>query len=422
MEERGMKNYRYLIIGGGLTGDAAVRGIRELDSEGSIGMISGEPYQPYTRPSLSKGLWKGRPIEKIWRNTQDVGAELFLGRMVIDIEPMEKYVRDDKGDEYAYDKLLLATGGSPIRLPFGDDNIIYYRGFHDYLRLHALSERGERFLVIGGGFIGSEIAAALTTVGKKVIMVFLDDAIGAHIYPADLSSFLNNYYREKGVEVVPNDAVANLRKYGKHITVETKNGRTFEVDGVIAGIGIRPNVELAQRAGLYVENGIMVNQHLQTSDPDIYAAGDVANFFHSALGKRVRVEHEDNAIAMGKLAGRNMAGLNEFYNHIPMFYSDLFDLGYEAVGELNSKLITVADWQEPFKKGVIYYLNDSRVQGVLLWNMWNAVQAARSLIGEPGPVQLADLAGRLWSKDMHTTAIVAAGTDKGRIHEIDKPV
>ncbi|HJS19351.1 MAG TPA: FAD-dependent oxidoreductase [Anaerolineales bacterium] len=417
-----MKDYQYLIIGGGLTGDAAVRGIRELDSEGSIGMISGEPYQPYTRPSLSKGLWKGRPIEKIWRNTQDLGAELHLGRMVIDIEPMEKYVRDDKGNEYAYDKLLLATGGSPIRLPFGDDNIIYYRGFHDYLRLHTLSERGERFLVIGGGFIGSEIAATLTTVGKKVIMVFLDDSIGANIYPADLSSFLNNYYREKGVEVVPNDAVANLEKQGKNITVQTKNGRTFEVDGVVAGIGIRPNVELAQQAGLYIENGIMVNQHLQTSDPDIYAAGDVANFFHSALEKRVRVEHEDNALAMGKLAGRNMAGMNEFYTHVPMFYSDLFDLGYEAVGELNSQLITVADWQEPFKKGVIYYLNDSRVQGVLLWNMWNTARAARSLIGELGPVQLTDLAGRLWSKDEHATAIVAAGADKGRIHEIDKLV
>jgi NADPH-dependent 2,4-dienoyl-CoA reductase/sulfur reductase-like enzyme len=402
-----MKNYQYLIIGGGLTGDAAVRGIRELDAKGSIGMISREPYQPYTRPSLSKGLWKGRPVEKIWRNTQDMGAELHLGRTVTEIDPKRKYVRDDKGNQYTYDKLLLATGGSPIRLPFGADNIIYFRGFHDYLRLRDISEKGEQFIVIGGGFIGSEIAAALTSVGKKVVIVFLEEAIGANIYPADLAHFLNDYYREKGVDVLNNDAVAHLEKHGDTITVQTRSGRSFEVDGVVAGIGIRPNIEVAQQAGLYVENGIMVNQHLQTSEPDIYAAGDVANFFHSALGKRVRVEHEDNALAMGKLAGRNMAGADEAYTHVPMFYSDLFDLGYEAVGELDSKLVTVADWEEPFKKGVVYYLNDDHIRGVLLWNMWNSVTAARTLIGERGPLKLSTIKERQAGKDKDITAIVA---------------
>jgi NADPH-dependent 2,4-dienoyl-CoA reductase/sulfur reductase-like enzyme len=403
-----MKAYRYLIVGGGLTGDAAARGIRELDAKGSIGMIGGEPYQPYTRPSLSKGLWKGRPVEKIWRNTQDLGAELHLGRTVTEIDPKRKYVRDDGGNQYTYDRLLLATGGSPIRLPFGGDNIIYYRGFHDYLRLRTISEKGERFLVIGGGFIGSEIAAALTSVGKKVVMVFLEDAIGATIYPPDLSRFLNEYYRENGVEVLTNDAVANLEKQGDRITVYIRSGKSFEVDGVVAGIGIRPNVELAQQAGLYIENGIRVNQQLQTSDPHIYSAGDVANFFHSALGKRVRVEHEDNALAMGKLAGQNMAGANELYTHVPMFYSDLFDLGYEAVGELDSRLATVADWEDPFKKGVVYYLKDDQVHGVLLWNMWNSVPAARALIGERGPLKLSTLKERQAGTGKDVTAIVAA--------------
>jgi NADPH-dependent 2,4-dienoyl-CoA reductase/sulfur reductase-like enzyme len=383
-----------------------------LDAEGSIGLISMEPDPPYTRPNLSKGLWKGRPLEKIWRNTESLGAELYLGRKVTQLDPPKKYLRDDTGEEYTYDKLLLATGGSPIRLPFGDENIIYYRDFQDYQCLRAWTERGEYFLVIGGGFIGSEIAAALTMIGKKVVMVFPEASIGANIYPSDLSGFLNDYYREKGVEVIPDDLVASLEPTGDRSTVRTKSGRVFEVDGVVAGIGIRPNLELAQQAGLQVENGIVVDEHLLTSAPDIYAAGDVANFFHAALGKRVRVEHEDNAIKMGRLAGRNMAGADEPYAHIPMFYSDLFDLGYEAVGELSSKLETVADWEDPFKKGVVYYLGEDRVRGVLLWNVWDSVPEARALLSVPGPFRAVDLKGRLSSKDGKATSMVLLGANK----------
>ena len=390
-----MKHYQYLIIGGGLAGDAAARGIRELDTKGSIGMFSTELNPPYTRPELSKGLWKGHPLEKVWRGTKDLGVELLLGRKVIHLDPLEKCIRDEQGDEYTFGKLLLATGGSPARLPFGGDDIIYFRDLQDYHHLRALSERGEQFLVIGGGFIGSEIAAALTMVGKNVVMVFPDETIGANVYPSDLSHYLNDYYRQKGVEVVTNDSVTGLEKSGDRFMVRTRNGRAFEVDGVVAGIGIRPNLELATQSGLQVENGIIVDEHLLTSAPDIFAAGDVANFHHSALGKRVRVEHEDNAIHMGRLAGRNMAGANESYTHVPMFYSDLFELGYEAVGEINSKMETVADWEEPFQKGTIYYLDPSnqRVRGILLWNVWGQVDRARALIAEAQPFKAADVKG-----------------------------
>lgn len=407
-----MKHYQYLIIGGGLTGDAAARGILELDVAASIGMISKESDPPYARPSLSKGLWKGRPVGKIWRNTRDLGVELYLERTVTDLDPTRKYLRDNAGGEYTYDKLLLATGGSPIRLPFGDDNIIYYRDFQDYHRLRAATERGEHFLVIGGGFIGSEIAAALTMIGKKVVMIFPEKSIGANIYPSDLSQFLNDFYREKGVEVVAGDAVTSLEKTGDRSIVRTRAGRSFEVDGVVAGIGIRPNLELAQQAGLQVDNGIVVNEHLLTSAPDIFAAGDVAKFYHSALGKGVRVEHEDNALRMGKLAGRNMAGADEPYTHVPMFYSDLFELGYEAVGELSSKLETVADWEEPFKKGVVYYLSEGRVRGVLLWNVWDAVPEARALLKAVGPFRAAELIGRLSSENQQSTSMVLMGANK----------
>ena len=390
-----MKHYKYLILGGGLAGDAAVRGIRELDVDGSIGMLSAEPDPPYLRPALSKGLWKGRPLEKIWRNTQNLNVEMHLGRKVTQLGAQKKSLRDVGGEEYTFDKLLLATGGSPIRLPFGGENILYYRSLQDYHRLRAMSEKGEHFLVIGGGFIGSEIAAALTMVGKKVTMVFLEQAIGELIYPKELASFLNDYYRQKGVDVVTGDSVASVDETGGRFKVRTKSGRAFDVDGVVAGIGIRPNVELAREAGLTVSNGVEVNAHLETSVTDIYAAGDVASFQHLALGKRVRVEHEDNALWMGKLAGRNMAGASETYDHTPMFYSDLFELGYEAVGELSSKLETVSDWQEPFQKGVVYYLEGGRVRGVLLWNVWKQVDAARALLTEPGPFTEKDLKGRI---------------------------
>jgi NADPH-dependent 2,4-dienoyl-CoA reductase/sulfur reductase-like enzyme len=390
-----MKQYQYLIVGGGLTGDSAVQGIRELDANGTIGMFSMELDPPYTRPHLSKGLWKGRPLEKIWRNTQKLDVAMHLGSRLVHLDPLEKCVRDEQGEEYSFDKLLLATGGSVNRLPYGGDNVIYFRDLHDYHRLRALSDQKERFLVIGGGFIGSEIAAALTMVGKKVVMVFPDQSIGANIYPNDLSHFLTDYYRDKSVDVLTNDSVEDLQKDGSRITVRTRSGRSFDVDGVVAGIGIRPNTQLAEQSGLQVDNGIIVDEHLLTAAQGVYAAGDIANFYHVALGRRVRVEHEDNAIHMGKLAGRNMAGADDSYTHIPMFYSDLFDLGYEAVGDISSKLQTVEDWQEPFKKGVIYYLDQEHVRGVLLWNVWDQLANARALLMDGGPFQALDLKGKI---------------------------
>ena len=169
----------------------------------------------------------------------------------------------------------------------------------------------------------------------------------------------------------------------------------IEADGVVAGLGIQPNVALAEQAGLAVEDGILVDEHLRTSQEAIYAAGDVANFPNPALGRRLRVEHEDNANTMGAAAGRNMAGAARPYTHLPFFYSDLFDLGYEAVGDLDARLETVADWKEPYREGVVYYLGDGRVRGVLLWNVWEQVDAARRLIAEPGPFRAQDLRGRL---------------------------
>jgi NADPH-dependent 2,4-dienoyl-CoA reductase/sulfur reductase-like enzyme len=393
-----MTHYKYLIVGGGMTADSAVKGIREVDADGAIGLLSAEPDPPYDRPPLSKGMWKGKPLEKIWRGTQDRGAELHLDCKIVSLDARNKRISDSAGTQHSYDKLLLATGGKPRRLPFGDDHIIYYRTLRDYQRLRAATEDKQRFAVIGGGFIGSEIAAALAMQGKQVTMVFPEGGIGELVYPADVSRYLVDYYREKGVEVHPRDMIAGFEQRGDHgenLVLKEQDGKEIITDVIVAGIGIQPNTGLASEAGLKVEDGIVVDEFCRTSDPNIYAAGDVANFYNSTLDKRMRVEHEDNANTMGKIAGRNMAGASEKYDYLPMFYSDLFDIGYEAVGDLSSKLETFEDWQEQYQKGVIYYLNENRVRGVLLWNVWDQVSNARKLIEESGTLTHQELKGRL---------------------------
>lgn len=395
-----MPKYTYLIVGGGMTADSAVQGIREVDRTGSIGLVSTEAHPPYNRPPLSKGLWKGKPLGSIWRPTDSQGVALYLARTVQHLDPQNKRVTDDQGTVYDYDKLLLATGGTPRHLPFGGDHIIYYRTLDDYERLRALTGEGQRFAVIGGGFIGSEVAAALTLNGKAVVMAFPEEGIGSRVFPPDLARFLNDYYRQKGVEVLPGERVASLEmRTGRPVLkirhANSQGEREVVADGVVAGIGIQPNVDLARLGGLEVENGIRVDASLRTSHPDIYAAGDVANFYNPALGHRLRVEHEDNANTMGRLAGQAMAGRAVSNDYLPFFYSDLFELGYEAVGEVDSRLQTVADWKEPYREGVVYYLRDGRVRGVLLWNVWEQVDAARRLIAEAGPFRPENLKGRL---------------------------
>jgi len=383
-----MTSFRYLIIGGGMTADAAARAIRESDPSGTIGIISDDPHPPYNRPPLSKGLWKGDDPEKVvWRGTDKIGVELRLGRRATAVNAKQKTVTDDRGNVVSYDKLLLATGGTPRRLPMQTGQIIYYRTFDDYLRLRALANEKLRFVVLGGGFIGSEVAAALRIVSRDVTLLVPEDGIGARVFPADLSRFLVDYYREQGADVRTGEGLAGLQQSAGTVVIRTTHGKEIPADVIVAGLGIQPNVELAEQAGLRVENGIVVDELLKTSTPDIFAAGDVANFFNPALGTRIRVEHEDNANTMGAAAGRSMAGKGTPYTHLPFFYSDLFALGYEAVGELDPRLETESDWKQQFREGVVYYLKDGKVRGVLLWNTWGQVDNARAIIGTTGRLE-----------------------------------
>lgn len=389
-----MKKYKYIIIGGGMTGDAAVKGIRELDTEGSILMISNESQKPYARPPLSKGLWKTTPEEKIWKNTGELNVDFMLET---DAESLnnDKSVKLNNGENIFYDKLLLATGGKVNKLNFASDRIIYYRTFNDYKKLRKLSETLNNFAVIGGGFIGTEIAAALAMNTKKVTVIFQGEFLGERVFPADLAEYVTDYFKNKGVEILNRSNVNDISEAENKIKINTDNGKTVTADAVIAGIGIKPNTALALNAGIEISNGINTDENLMTNIPDIYAAGDAANFYNPLLNKRFRAEHEDNANKMGKQAGRNMAGAAEKYNYLPFFYSDLFDLGYEAVGELDSSYEIVEDWKEKFKEGVIYYLNNKRVRGVLLWNVWGQLDEARKIIGEKEIIDRNSLMGRL---------------------------
>jgi 3-phenylpropionate/trans-cinnamate dioxygenase ferredoxin reductase subunit len=390
-----MESYKYLIVGGGMTADSVVKGIRKVDAEGTIGLISQEEDPPYSRPPLSKALWKGKGIETIWRRTAESGAKLRLGRRIMAIKPQARQVIDDQEQTYSYEKLMLATGARPRRLDNDGGAAIYFRTAKDYRKLKSWADQGRRFIVIGGGYIGSEISAALAMNDLHVTMIFPEAGIGARLFPPDLAEYLVDYYKEKGVDVLNGRTVSTIAADGNGRIVTLADGQELRAGAVVAGIGVMPNTRLAVEAGLKVDDGILVNSKLQTSQPDIYSAGDVASFENPDLGKRMRVEHEDNANTMGELAGRSMAGEPVNYDHLPYFYSDLFDLGYEAVGEVDSRLQTYADWTEPYRKGVVYYLDQGRVRGVLLWNIWSQVEAARELIRQPGPLTPEDLSGRL---------------------------
>jgi NADPH-dependent 2,4-dienoyl-CoA reductase/sulfur reductase-like enzyme len=389
--------YDYMILGAGMAASAAARGIRERDPHGSIGLIGAEAHPPYDRPPLTKDLWNGKKQpEDIWRDIESLHATLFPGRHATALDPEQKSVRDDHGDHYRYGKLLIATGGTPRRIAgLEGDRVIYYRTLDDYHALRDALREGVRVTVIGGGFIGSEIAAALAMNGAKVTQLVAEDAIGARVYPRDLARFVTDYYRGKGVDVRCGAMVNDGKATDEGVTLNLRDGSSVEAEWVVAGLGITPNVQLAQDAGLAVDNGIVVDAHLRASAPDIWAAGDVANYPDATLGNRRRVEHEDAALTMGEHAGANMAGADKPYTHLPYFYSDLFDLGYEALGELDSRLQTVEDWKQPNREGVVYYLKDGRVRGVLLWNTWDQKDNAHALIAESGPHDAASLKGRI---------------------------
>jgi len=383
-----MESSRYLIVGGGMTGDAAVKGIRERDAGGPIVLVGAEQHPPYARPPLTKSLWSGADEAKIWCGTEDAGADVRLGRRIVSVDLKGRRATDDAGEEYTWEKLLLATGGRPRTIP-GTDGVVYYRTLDDYRAVRARVHEGASAVVIGGGFIGSEIASSLTANGCRVTMIFPDQGIASRVLPAELSAYVTEEYRRRGVEVLMEEAVGTADAG----SVTTGSGRTIEADVVVAGLGLEPATDLATAAGLEVDNGIVVDELGRVAGrEDVFAAGDVASFPVAALARRFRVEHEDHAKSHGRAVGANMAGANTPYEHLPFFYSDMFDLGYEAVGEVDSRLETVENWQEQNRKGIVAYVDEARrPRGFLFWNVWDHVERGRELIRAGAPIDESDL-------------------------------
>ena len=395
-------SFKYVIVGAGMAGASAVEGIREVDRQGSILLVGSERDQPYDRPPLSKQLWTGGKTvadivlhdDAFYRTN---AVDLRLGLEVTQIDPAAHTIRDNQGKLYRYDRLMLSTGGTPRRLniPGGDlDGISYYRTLHDYRRLREAAAEGKSALVIGGGFIGSEMAASLRANKLAVTMIFPSSWLVSRVFPESLGRYLTEQYRAKGVDVLAGDVPLSIRRDGSGYLARTRAGREIRADLVVAGVGVTPNVSLAQSAGLSVDDGVIVNQFLQTSTPDIYAAGDIARFPEAGFGPR-RLEHWDNAVSQGKHAGRNMAGAREPFTYVPFFFSDLFEFGYEAVGDVDSRLATFADWHEENKTGVVYYLDGDRLRGAMMCNLWGKVDAARALIQKAQPVSAASLRGAI---------------------------
>jgi NADPH-dependent 2,4-dienoyl-CoA reductase/sulfur reductase-like enzyme len=395
--------HKYVIVGGGLAGASAIEGIRQHDREGDILLIARENFTPYHRPPLSKDLWFGKTTKDKLSIHDDAyyrehGVEVQLRREVVELDPARHLFWDERGIECEYERLLFATGGRPRRLIVDGaevEGLHYFRDLEDYLYLESRLERFEHALVIGGGFIGAELAAALRHAGKEVTFLFDREYPLFRVLPREVGLFVADYYRQKGVETVSDDQVVALEESQGLVHARTANGSVISTQIVFAGVGIEPESDLAEAAGLDVDDGIVVDEFARTTDPDIYAAGDVARFPCVPLQRSLRVEHWDHAQQQGRCAGANMAGAVEPYEGIPYFFSDLFDLGFEAVGDLDPTLRVEAVWRQPLREGVVFYVRDDVVRGVLLWNVWGAVDWARDVVRSAKPMTSAERAAAI---------------------------
>ena len=393
------EHYRYVVVGAGMAADAAAHGIRDRDEDGSIAILGEEPTIPFPRPALSKKLWTDPDFTVQNTALDTVGetdAALHLETRVVAVHPDKHEVRTEDGRTIGYDRLLVTTGGHPRTLPGlpPGDRVLYYRSLTDYERLRGHVADRPHVAVVGGGYIGSEIAAALVQQGCRVTLLHPDDVLGAPMFPSALAAAFERRFTDAGVEVRGGARVSGGTESADGVRLELSDGSTLDADLAVVGLGIEPATSfLRDTVDLAEDGGVLVDEHLRTTAPDVWAAGDVATYPDPILG-RTRVEHVDGATTMGETAGRILAGSDEAYEHTPMFYSDVFDLGYQAVGTLDSSLETFVDEVEG--GAVVYYLSSTEVVGVLLWDLDDGVDEAKAVLAEhTRPADASELAGTI---------------------------
>ncbi|NPV06781.1 MAG: FAD-dependent oxidoreductase [Anaerolineae bacterium] len=370
-----MDSREYVIVGGGLAGGRASEGARQVDDRGSILLLTQEPHRPYQRPPLSKGYLRGEQgLDRVYLQPEsyypDHRLEVRTGVRVVELLPRERRLRLDDGSVIGYGRLLLATGGRARRLelPGGDlPGVHTLRTIEDSDAIRAAAGQATRAVVLGGGFIGAEVAASLAMMGKEVTMVFPEAWLQGRLVPEDLGQHLHRFYRERGVTILPGDVAVAVEGREQVERVALSQGRSLPADIVVMGVGILLNTELAHAAGLEVDRqgAIVVDERLRTSDPHIYAAGDIASWPDPTFGRRLRLEHWSVARGQGAQAGRNMAGAEEPYTAFPSFMTVMFDLAVRVWGDLET-------WEATVRRGLpeegsfaYFYFREGRLVGAL---------------------------------------------------------
>jgi 3-phenylpropionate/trans-cinnamate dioxygenase ferredoxin reductase subunit len=404
-----VRDVEHLIIGGGVAAAKAAEGLRAAGGAGTAVVMAAEPELPYERPPLSKDFLRGeagrektRTHDEAWYREHDV--EVLLATRASTLDPATRTVTTEVGDQLRYGGVLLATGAKPIRLGLPGEELegVYYlRTVEDSERLRAAISRAETMVVIGGGFIGAEVAASATQMDTRVTLLELAETLWTRAVGPEMGRFFEEFLRDRGVHVRTRTGAERLEGDGGVEAVVLPDGSRLPADVVVIGVGVRPDVELAERAGLPVDNGILVDEHLRAAGPRapqgelrVWAAGDVANAAHPQFG-RIRIEHWAEALNQGMIAGRNLAGAGDRYDRVPYFYSDQFDLSMSYLGHAREwdELVVRGDRNVKEPRFVAWFLRQGTPWAALIVNDGAAEDPVREVIrrGEPvGRDRLAD--------------------------------
>jgi 3-phenylpropionate/trans-cinnamate dioxygenase ferredoxin reductase component len=380
----------HVIVGASLAGATAAETLRKEGFEGRIVLIGTEDERPYERPPLSKDYLRGESgRDKVYVHDEgfyaEHGIDLRLGHTATSLETASGEVVLDDGDRLAYDRLLLATGAEPRRLaiPGGElDEVLYLRSVQDSDTLRERLDRGSALVVVGAGWIGAEVAASARQRGLDVTVIEPASVPLERVLGAEVGAIYRDIHTDHGVQLLLGTGVEAFEGDQAVERVRTSDGRVIECDLVVVGVGVQPRVQLAEQAGIAVDNGILVDEHLQASAPGVFAAGDVANAHHPFYGERIRVEHWANALNQGPAAARNMLDQPVAYERLPYFFSDQYDVGMEYSGFAHSWDRVVFRGDPEGREFVAFWLTDDRVVAGMNVNVWDVNEAIQQLIRE----------------------------------------